>query len=91
MKKKEDKKINKVGLMTGLGALLLFGLRYVPFYNYKQGWVNMSLSLNNGAQICSTPILNMVPACNWVSPLNIVVWVAIGVLAIISIYKLVKQ
>ena len=82
---------NKTQSFIALGsAIVLFVLRYVKFYHYQKGLVNMHISLSNAAKICELPFFNMVQQCSYVTPINIVIWILIIGLLGFGVYKFFK-
>jgi uncharacterized protein involved in cysteine biosynthesis len=85
----------KVYIYILVFAILLFALRYVPMYESRNALIDETYSLQDGANLCDSalnnPILNLVPQCSWVEPLNVIVWILIALTLIVGIVGLLGK
>lgn len=76
------KKDKGAGLKFIIGGVVLFILKYIPFYHYDKGIINKYLSLDSAAGLCNSFFGNFADECNFVKPLNlIVIFASIGLIA----------
>jgi hypothetical protein len=87
-----SEKSKNIYIFLILFALVLFALRYLPLYESRNTFIDQTYSLQDGVKLCASPlnnpILNLVPQCSWVEPLNVIVWILIGAALIIGLIGL---
>ncbi len=74
-----------------LGGVLVFLLRYVPFYHYNSILVNKWFSIDSARDVCSSGLGGFVSQCDWMNPLNTIFIFSAIVLAVIGIVLLIKK
>ncbi len=76
-KKEQERAHNpkKIGINCIVVGVIIFILRFIPFYPYKQGFIDTTISLDQAASFCNSFLGTLVGNCSWVKLLNILSYI----------------